>query len=1345
MAQTLDPVCVVDDDASIREAVKGLIRSAGWKARTFKSARDFLARRPRVPASCLVLDVDLPGLSGLDLQQQLVKERDHVPIIFLTGRGDIPMSVRAIKNGALEFLTKPFDDEQLLTAIRLAITQRPVTAARGANRPKQRWDIVGSSAPLKAVLEQIEKVAATELSVLIMGETGTGKELAARTIHHRSNRRNRAFVSVNCAAIPSALIASELFGHEKGAFAGALQKRIGRFELAEGGTIFLDEVGDLTPEAQALLLRVLQERQFERVGGNEIIAADVRVIAATRRDLQVEIAGGAFRSDLFYRLNVFPITMPPLRERKEDIPALVDFFIRCRAQETGEEIRGAKEKTLEDLQAYSWPGNVRELQNVIERSLVICDKEEFSVRGTCLASMVKPKTGRNRTDTVGRASVMNAEHGIAAGVCARCGKSITHPGPDGECVRCLVRFGFLAEDEEAERRSEGNESRLGPLRYAHFEIEVNPDGFPVILGSGAMAITYLARDTILNSQVALKVISRKLAEDSIARARFLREARAAAQIHHPNVARVIHYGEQDGECFYAMELVEGETLEARVQRDGPLPVSLALEIVEQTARGLAAGEERGVIHRDLKPSNLMIESHADDQLLVKIIDYGIAKIVATQDATIIQTQAGFLGTPAFASPEQFAGTGQQIDARSDVYSLGATFWYLLTGQLPFAGSSIEEVRAKQEAALPVKQLKNARVPHACVNLLQSMLALSPAERPQTARQLLNRVHHCCSKFSTEARARRRRSMLIASLSSLVIAAIAVGAWLYQHTQSASRFERSIAILPFENLSSDKENAYFTDGVQDEILTHLAKVADLKVISRTSVMQYKSGIPRNLRKIGEELGVAHVVEGSVQRSGNKVRVNTQLLDARNDRHEWAENYDRPIDDVFAIQSEIAKAIADQLEARLSPAEKNIIAQRPTADVVAFEEYSKAKTLMLTEGAGGALDRAFKEAAELFKSSIARDPAFHAALCQLVRTNDLLYAQGYDHTAERLSAAEEALKKAAELRPDSADTHLARAQHFYFALRDYKSALAELELARPGLPNDPRVLELTGYILRREGKAEQGLQALQQAAHLDPRNTSLLNQNAASFARLRRYFDAAATLDRALRIKPGDVRLGALRAEMALVWRADPEPMWRFVERVRNDRPELIPDVVDNWFRSALAKRDWADAEQALAALGDNPLLSDGPIQPKRDFGEGLLARAMHDEARARRAFTAARAAQEQVVQKQNDYAPALCLLGLIDAGLGNKEAALEEGRRASELLPVAKDAVQGAIVKAYFAMIAAWTGQNDLALEQLSAVVHPGAFAPFCTHYGMLKSFPFWDPLRGDPRFENFVASLAPKN
>jgi DNA-binding NtrC family response regulator len=380
MSETFPPVYVVDDDVSMRESVGSLVRSAGLRVETFASAQEFLARpRGEVP-SCLVLDVKLPGLSGLDLQQELAKADVQIPIIFLTGCGDIPMSVRAMKAGALEFFTKPFDDAALLDAIHQGIARCRKIPNK---RKKSAWhgpeDIIGTSAALKFVLNRVAIVAPADSTVLILGETGTGKELVARAIHLRSQRSSRPLVCVNCAAIQASLIASELFGHEKGAFTGALQQRLGRFELAEGGTIFLDEVGDLPAETQIALLRVLQEREFERVGGNHPVRADVRVIAATNRDLHAAMLAGTFRSDLFYRLNVFPIEVPPLRKRKEDIPLLVEHFIRLHAVRAGRTIRGADKKTLEMLQAYSWPGNVRELQNVIERSVLACDTEELSV------------------------------------------------------------------------------------------------------------------------------------------------------------------------------------------------------------------------------------------------------------------------------------------------------------------------------------------------------------------------------------------------------------------------------------------------------------------------------------------------------------------------------------------------------------------------------------------------------------------------------------------------------------------------------------------------------------------------------------------------------------------------------------------------------------------------------------------------------------------------------------------------------------------------------------------------------------------------------------------------------
>src|SRR5689334_22101110 len=358
--------------------------------------------------------------------------------------------------------------------------------------------------------------------------------------------------------------------------------------------------------------------------------------------------------------------------------------------------------------------------------------------------------------------VTDMERDACPGTCAICGQPLTQ---DGRCLRCLIGLGFLSDSQQPEKSQTGRRLIPGKLKYDHFEVEVGADGFPIELGAGAMAITYRARDTVLNSVVALKVIDRKVAQNPGVRSRFLREARAAAQIHHPNVAQVSHYGEQDGECFYVMELVEGETLEARIRREGPMPLALALEVIEQAARALAAAEKCGVVHRDIKPSNIMLESDPGGGApIVKVIDYGIAKILdpgAERDAE--KTQPGFIGTPAFASPEQFAPLDQmKIDTRSDIYSLGATFWFLLSGRVPFVGRTLREVAAKQAKKLPLEQLKNSHVPARVIALLQSMLAVDPGKRPQTARELLSAIHRCYAKFSTEARAHKKRSTIVAA-------------------------------------------------------------------------------------------------------------------------------------------------------------------------------------------------------------------------------------------------------------------------------------------------------------------------------------------------------------------------------------------------------------------------------------------------------------------------------------------------------------------------------------------------------------------------------------------------------
>jgi DNA-binding NtrC family response regulator len=341
-------VFVVDDDRSIRESLHDLLGSMGLKVQTFASAHEFLTSpRPDGP-SCLVLDIQLPGLSGLELQQELAQGEGQMPIIFLTGHGDIPMTVRAMQAGAIDFLTKPFHDQALRNAVTQALhrgrpmapgTHPPAAAPPGATAARRsdsrrgdrhtapRFDgILGQSAALQTVLTQLALVAPTDATVLLQGETGTGKELLARALHTRSARRAHPFITLNCAAMPSGLLESELFGHEKGAFTGALAQRQGRFELAHGGTLFLDEIGDLPLELQPKLLRVLQEHTFERLGSARTLRTDVRVVAATHRDLLAMVQQGTFREDLYYRLHIFPLTVPPLRERHDDIPELVQHF-----------------------------------------------------------------------------------------------------------------------------------------------------------------------------------------------------------------------------------------------------------------------------------------------------------------------------------------------------------------------------------------------------------------------------------------------------------------------------------------------------------------------------------------------------------------------------------------------------------------------------------------------------------------------------------------------------------------------------------------------------------------------------------------------------------------------------------------------------------------------------------------------------------------------------------------------------------------------------------------------------------------------------------------------------------
>src|SRR5436190_3597999 len=593
----------------------------------------------------------------------------------------------------------------------------------------------------------------------------------------------------------------------------------------------------------------------------------------------------------------------------------------------------------------------------------------------------------------------------------------------GRCMICLLRVGF----DEAEEPDEAPLSSVAD-RLGNYRIERRDDGTLWELGRGAMGVTYRAVDTSLQRPVALKLIdSEWVKRGTEARERFMREARTAASLRHPNIATVYHFGirEENGQCFCAMELVEGETLEMRVRRTGPLDALTTIDIALQVSSALTAAEKQGLVHRDLKPANLMLVAAAADandssvgkaekaETVVKVIDFGVAKALVEKPDPMGLTQGGFVGTPAFASPEQF--TDAPVGVRSDIYSLGATLWYLLTGHRPFQGATIEQIRASQHSqALPTEQLKAARVPSRLVSLLVSMLATEPAARPDV-RALTSQLQDCRAQILNRWKAPRR----LPPAAGLIRMAAAVFAlfprWhnraMSQNTAPANISEKSIAVLPFENLSDDRNDAFFADGIRDDVLTRLAQVRELKVISRSAVRQYPATVQRNLREIGLQLGVVHVLEGSVRRSGDRVLVNVSLVDTRNERQLWAQHYERTLADSIALQGEVATEIATALRARLSPEEQAQLTAKPTQNPEAYLLYLQAEK----RGCRGAatfkgLDRT-RIVENLYSEAVALDPDFALARAQLSATLAFRYHDFEPNDAVKTRAraeAEEALR-------------------------------------------------------------------------------------------------------------------------------------------------------------------------------------------------------------------------------------------------------------------------------------------------------------------------------------------------
>jgi serine/threonine protein kinase len=939
-------------------------------------------------------------------------------------------------------------------------------------------------------------------------------------------------------------------------------------------------------------------------------------------------------------------------------------------------------------------------------------------------------------------------------LCRKCGTEIFADAPEGLCTACLFEtgLGLLSEmavaggddpgrDDDAPVPDKNKKSDKAKTFADFGDYELLE-----VIGRGGQGVVYRARQKSLNRTVALKVIGLGHWATEGHVKRFRREAEAAASLDHSGIVPIYEVGERDGSCYFSMKLVEGGQLDDVSKRE-PMPIRQAVELIAKVARTVHYAHEHSILHRDIKPGNILLDQKGEPHLT----DFGLARLVETE-STVTRTLE-VLGTPSYMAPEQAVGNNSAVGTPSDVYGLGAVLYQLLTGHPPFAGgTTYETIKLLLDTEPRQPRLWNSKIDRDLSTICLKCLEKDPKRRYCSALALAEDLERWLKHQPILARHSGiiirskkwvRRNPTSALLAASLVALAAAAAWIISNSDfSRHPLTTGIAVLPFENLSDDKEHALFADGIQDDILTKLAKIADLKVISRTSVMQYRG--KQDVRQIGNALRVSHVLEGTVRRSGGKLHVNAQLVEARTNEDIWADEYDRDLNDVFAIETEVAQSIANRLRAKVSTREKAALQEWPTKDLVAYDLYVRSRPLIEGGNTIGNLASYAKDlfqAVELLDQAIARDPAFLLAYCWLARAHDTLYFQGVDHTPNRLDLANSAIDSAFHLKPDSGEAHLARGVHFFWGYFDYDRARAELAIAQRTLPNNPQIFLFSALIDRRQGRWSDAVHNLEHAGELDPRDAFTLNTLSATYCFVRAYQQCGDAKDRLLAIEPNDVRTRLERAALEIPWRGDIRPLHAAMEKVLADDPAQAGNDKLNGllFYLACLERDAVAAEHIVAALPEKNSFNDD-FGYGRAFWTGLVARMKGDAAAAHAAFSVARAEQQQLANAQPDFGTFVSGLGLIDAGLGRKEEAIREGRQGVALTPVAKDSLVGPEIVSNLATIYAWLGEPDLAIEQLEIA----AKIPNGVHYGDLRLDPTWDSLRGDARFEKIVASLGPK-
>jgi serine/threonine protein kinase/Tfp pilus assembly protein PilF len=925
-----------------------------------------------------------------------------------------------------------------------------------------------------------------------------------------------------------------------------------------------------------------------------------------------------------------------------------------------------------------------------------------------------------------------------AELCPRCGGTRRN----GICVNCLLREGLHGAGEGSAEVFETvlAEAKIPDTAWRLGNYEILDE-----IGRGGMGVIYRARQRHSRRIVALKRVLANQSDSRETLVRFRREAEAAAKLDHPNILPVYEVGESaDGLPFFSMKFAAGGSLRQAMTRLRERPKE-CVRLMAEVARAIDHAHEQGVLHRDLQPGNILLDAHGEPL----VSDFGLAKWLL-EDSDLTRTLTTF-GTPGYIAPEQAESGAGELSRAADVYSLGAVLFHLLSGRPPFIGTNVLSV-IRQAATNPAPRLRSLvpQLDRDLETICGRCLEREASARYQSAGELAEDLERWLEGRAIVARpvsvltqtwrwSRRNPGWAITALTCLSLGVSIV--WLlWQREDASSKIaapEKSIAVLPFENLSENREEAQFASGVQDEILTDLARIADLKVISRTSTRAYRADQPRNSREIGRQLGVAHLLEGSVERARNHVRIHAQLIDARTDTHLWAETYDRELADVFAIQSEIAQTIANQLQVRISDKEKASISKPATRDLLANDLYQQAIGLPAADARVTYDDPG--TSITLLEKAIARDPQFVRAYCALARAHLRVYDDS-DHTPSRLHKAESNIAKAAELQPDSGEVHLVRAHYLARAIGDYDSARAELELARRALPNDSGVYDESALLDRRQGRWSEALRNFDRAIELDPRNLQILDDAAFSYSMVKRYPEAIGLAQRILTLAPHDRGARLFIADQRLDEQGDLRPLRAEIEAILAGDPKAGRAMFEHLWTCAILRRDPAEADRALAIVpAEGYHIWWGSVLP-REWLAGCAARLFKQPEAARTDFLAAREQVEKHLRQHPQDGLTWSLLGRIEAMLGEKQQAIEAANRACELWPLSREPTRGMRPFHERVLTYAWVGEKDRALQDLAA----HATEPTFVTYGELKLHPDWDPLRGDPRFEKLLASLAPK-